>query len=47
MSKLAPGYFSIERRAEVPFRDNKYFSSAPLPTQDHVAILQEIEKALL
>ncbi|SRR6266567_6803211 len=46
-TKLAPGAFTIERRSEVPFRDNKYFSNAPLPTADHQAILQQIEKALL
>ena len=46
-SKLTPGMFSIERRAELPFSDNKYFSNAPLSTKDHVAALEELEKALL
>jgi hypothetical protein len=46
-TKLTPGAFTIERRSEVPFRDNKYFSAAPLSTADHLVILQEIEKALL
>jgi hypothetical protein len=46
-TKLSPGFFTLERRAEVPFSDNKYFSSAPLPTQDHISILQEVEKALV
>jgi hypothetical protein len=45
-TKLAPGFFTLERRAEVPFSDNKYFSTAPLSTQDHISTLQEIEKAL-
>jgi hypothetical protein len=46
-SKLTPGAFTIERRAEVPFVDNKYFSSAPLSTADHLTLLEEFEKALL
>jgi hypothetical protein len=46
-TKLAPVFFTLERRAEVPFTDNKYFSSAPLSTQDHISILQEVEKALV
>ena len=46
-TKLAPVFFTLERRAEVPFTDNKYFSSAPLSTQDHIGILQEVEKALV
>ncbi len=46
-TKLAPGAFTIERRVEVPFRENKYFSAAPLSTGDHALILQEIEKALV
>jgi hypothetical protein len=46
-TKLAPVAFTIERRSEVPFGDNKYFSAAPLSTSDHELILQKIEKALL
>jgi hypothetical protein len=46
-TKLTPGPFTIERRAEIPFSDNKYFSSAPLSTEDHVGLLQEIEKVLV
>jgi len=45
-TKLAPGYFSLERREQVPFSDNKYFSTAPISTQDHIAILEELERAL-
>jgi hypothetical protein len=47
ISKLTPGAFTIERRAEVPFSDNKYFSSAPLSTQDHIGTLKDFEKTLL
>jgi hypothetical protein len=46
-TKLAPGAFTVERRAELPFSDNKYFSTAPLATQDHLDALKEFEKALL
>lgn len=38
---IAP--FSITRRAESRFSDNKYFSEAPLPTDMHLALLQEYE----
>jgi hypothetical protein len=47
VSKLAPGTFTLERRAEIPFADNKYFSSAPLSTDEHLKLLQEFEKVLL
>lgn len=47
VTKLAPGVFSIERRAEVPFSDKKYFSNAPLETQDHIDILKAFETYLL
>lgn len=39
--------FSIERRADQPFEQNRYFSSAPMRTEDHKKALQDIEKALL
>jgi hypothetical protein len=47
MSKLMPGAFSIERRAEVPFSEKKYFSNAPLATQDHIDLLKDFETTLL
>jgi hypothetical protein len=46
-TKLAPGVFSIERRAEIPFSDKKYFSNAPLGTQDHIELLKTFETYLL
>jgi hypothetical protein len=46
ISKLMPGAFSIERRAEVPFSEKKYFSNAPLATQDHIDLLRDFETAL-
>lgn len=47
MTKLMPGAFSIERRAEIPFSDKKYFSNAPLGTQDHIELLKAFETHLL
>lgn len=35
--------FSIQRRAESPFSDHKYFSEAPLPTDLHIRLLTEFE----
>ena len=45
--KLAPVVFSIERRADIPFSENTYFSSAPLGTNAHLEMLQKIEASLL
>jgi hypothetical protein len=47
VTKLMPGTFSIERRAEIPFSDKKYFSNAPLGTQDHIDLLETLETYLL
>ncbi len=47
VSKIAPGPFTVERRIELPFADKKYFSAAPLSTQDHLAALKEFEKTLI
>ena len=46
-TKLGPSLFRVDRLAGVPFRDKKYFSSAPLPTEDHLNILEEFERALM
>ena len=35
--------FTIQRRAETPFAENKYFSEAPLPTDLHIKFLEEYE----
>jgi hypothetical protein len=35
--------FTIQRRAETLFSENKYYSEAPLPTETHLAILESFE----
>lgn len=41
--KYGRASFSINRRLEVPFSDNKYFSEAPLPTDVHIGLLEQFE----
>jgi len=41
---LRPTMFRLERRAGLEFNSNLYFSTAPVRTQDHVKIIQEIER---
>jgi hypothetical protein len=41
--KFSPAPFSIQRRVETPFADNKYYSEAPLPTDVHIELLREFE----
>ena len=38
--------FTLERRAGQPYSSNRYFSSAPTRTEDHIRILESIEKLL-
>lgn len=38
--------FAIERRAKTPFEEEKYYSSAPLQTSQHIRVLEELEDAL-
>ena len=42
--KLGPTSFRIDRLQGAPFEDKKYFSSAPLPTDDHIGLIEEFEK---
>ncbi len=44
--KIVPNSFTIERRAETPFSENTYFSSAPLATKEHIRLIEDIEQAL-
>jgi hypothetical protein len=36
--------FTIQRRADTPFTEKKYFSAAPLPTDKHIEVLQLFEE---
>lgn len=36
--------FTIQQRANTKFDENKYFSEAPLPTDIHIRLLQELEQ---
>lgn len=38
--------FSIEALSVVPHVVNKYFSTAPLPTEEHIELLQNLESDL-
>jgi hypothetical protein len=40
------GRFSIQRRDNTPFSENKYFSDAPLPTDQHLRLLEQFESDL-
>jgi hypothetical protein len=44
--KPTPQPFAIERRAGAAFDENKYFSQAPLRTQDHKVVLEKLERIL-
>jgi hypothetical protein len=46
-TKLTPVAFSIERRNEVPFWDNTYYSAAPLSTSIHMELIGILEEALV
>jgi len=41
--KHALGHFSIQRRENTPFSEDKYFSDAPLPTDVHIKLLEQFE----
>jgi hypothetical protein len=38
--------FVLERRANHPFSENRYFSSAPLKTDEHFAVLEKISAVI-
>jgi hypothetical protein len=41
--KYGIAQFTLTRRAEARFSENKYYSEAPLPTDRHIALLEEYE----
>jgi hypothetical protein len=41
-----PTLFRLERRADTPYDQNRYFSLAYLRTADHKSVLEEIEQSL-
>jgi hypothetical protein len=43
LQKHPIGRFSIQRRENTPFSDNKYYSEAPLPTDVHIKLLEQFE----
>lgn len=44
--KYSIAAFSISHRVESKFTENKYFSEAPLPTDKHIALLEEFEAGM-
>ena len=45
--KIPAGAFTIERRVGVPFSQNTYFSSAPMPTKEHQKALEDFEATIM
>jgi hypothetical protein len=41
-----PFAFTLERRENTPFSENKYFSAAPLETKDHIGLIEGLEADL-
>lgn len=39
-----PGPFKLERQEGIPFEENRYYSIAPLQTEQHLEMLEEFER---
>jgi hypothetical protein len=46
LTKLSLSPFRVERLVDTPFGDQKYWSTAPLPTKTHLEFLEEFEAIL-
>jgi hypothetical protein len=42
----APAVFKFERKFGQPFSTNRYFAQAPLETDEHIIVLEELERIL-
>lgn len=44
LRKYGRAQFTLQRRAEVPFTENKYFTESPLPTDVHISLMEQYEE---
>ncbi|SPE37338.1 hypothetical protein SBA3_2630008 [Candidatus Sulfopaludibacter sp. SbA3] len=46
-TQLKPGPFEFARKVNIPFAENRYYSQAPVQTEDHILLLEEFENLFL